>query len=118
MEEYDAARDTNLCKEIPSDLKVRAHVIISGHVQGVGYRAATEHLALQFDLTGWVRNLTNGQVEAVFEGENVQVEKMIDWCRQGPTYAQVTDLQVTWQSPQQEQDFQIRPDALASGSGY
>src|SRR5660398_259520 len=65
-------------------LMKRMHVIISGRVQGVFFRAATRRAAADFNLTGWVRNMDNGRVEAVLEGEDVEVDKMIAWCKARP----------------------------------
>jgi acylphosphatase len=72
----------------------RAHVFVEGRVQGVFFRAETSQAAHKHHLTGWVRNLPDGRVEAVFEGESDDVEKMIAWCRQGPPHAVVkkTDI--------------------------
>lgn len=68
---------------------------MSGRVQGVGYRAATAQAAGSYpDLRGWVRNLSSGQVEAVFAGEPAEVLAMVSWCKRGPAHAQVTDLEV------------------------
>ncbi|APB34716.1 acylphosphatase [Gloeomargarita lithophora Alchichica-D10] len=69
-------------------------VWISGRVQGVGYRAATRQQALALGLTGWVQNLPDGRVTAVFAGEAVAVQKMVDWCHQGSALAQVTQVMV------------------------
>lgn len=66
-----------------------AHVYISGRVQGVFYRAYTQQQAQKLGLTGWVRNLPDGRVEAVMEGKKDQVEKMIRWCWQGSPGARV-----------------------------
>ena len=73
---------------------VRAHVIISGRVQGVFFRAETQQAARRLGVAGWVRNLPDGTVEAVFEGSRGQVDAMLDWCRQGPPTARVDDLQI------------------------
>jgi acylphosphatase len=75
-------------------MKTHAHVLIEGRVQGVFFRAETRYTALQYHLTGWVRNLPDGRVEAVFEGEEAEVEKMIQWCHQGPPHASVREVQV------------------------
>lgn len=74
--------------------EVQRHVVISGRVQGVGYRAWTEDTAVARRLRGWVRNRRNGTVEAVFIGPENVVTAMVDACRQGPRSAQVTDVQV------------------------
>ncbi len=78
--------------------KVRAHVIISGMVQGVYFRAETRDQALWLGVTGWVKNKPDGRVEGLFEGEREGVEKLISWCRQGPPEAEVSDVAVTWES--------------------
>ncbi len=75
-------------------MAVRAHVWISGIVQGVAFRYYTRRQAVQLGLTGWVRNLRNGRVEAVFEGDDDRVEDMLAWCREGPPGARVDDLKV------------------------
>jgi acylphosphatase len=67
----------------------RVHVYVSGRVQGVFFRAATQQAAKGFNLTGWVRNVHDGRVEAVFEGDNENVDKMLDWCHIGPPAARV-----------------------------
>jgi len=77
-------------------LKVRAHAIISGRVQGVFFRSETQDEAVRQSVTGWVRNLPNGRVEAVFEGEKDKVEALIEFCRRGPPGARVTRVDVTW----------------------
>lgn len=77
-------------------MKSRAHVLISGMVQGVFFRATTMEKASELGLTGWVRNLRDGGVEAVFEGERAVIEQMLDWCRVGPPYARVENLDVRW----------------------
>ncbi len=76
---------------------VRAHLIISGRVQGVCFRAEAEQEATRRGLTGWVRNTETGRVETVLEGERASVEAMIAWCRRGPPAARVTEVQVDWE---------------------
>lgn len=73
---------------------IRAHLIIEGRVQGVGYRASTRRMANKLNLRGWVRNLRNGDVEAVIEGPEVEVQKLITWCHRGPTRAYVSKVRV------------------------
>ncbi len=70
----------------------RMRVIISGRVQGVFFRAYTRETALSLKLTGWVRNLHDGSVEAVFEGEDTNVQPMLEWCKKGPPHAIVTKV--------------------------
>lgn len=75
---------------------VRAHVYVSGRVQGVGYRDATLAEAKRAGARGWVRNLEDGRVEAVFEGERAAVEGCVGWCAIGPAAAHVKDVEVVW----------------------
>jgi acylphosphatase len=75
--------------------KVKAHVIVSGRVQGVFFRMETKRAADRLGVKGWVRNLKDGTVEAVFEGDQDQVQAALDWCRQGPPHAAVDDVKVT-----------------------
>lgn len=78
-------------------MEVRAHVIISGKVQGVFFRAHTKSIADRLGVKGWVRNLPDGRVEAVFEGERDSVEEVIEWCWRGPPAARVTNVEVSWE---------------------
>ncbi len=75
-------------------MNIRVHVFISGKVQGVFFRSSTKEKARELGLTGWVRNLDDGRVEAVFEGEKEAVGKMADWARRGPGNAKVADVEV------------------------
>ena len=89
--------------------KARAHLFIDGRVQGVFYRAFTRELALGLGLSGWVRNLRDGRVEAVFEGEKKVVEQAIRECYAGPPGARVSNIEVTWESyTGGERDFSVR----------
>jgi acylphosphatase len=95
-------------------MAVRAHVYVSGRVQGVGFRYSTYHAAQRLGLGGWVRNLEDGRVEAVFEGDEPTVQRMLGWCRQGPTGAFVENLDVTWdQTTDPLSEFRIEPSAEA-----
>ena len=90
-------------------MKVRAHVFINGRVQGVFFRSETQYEANRRNVTGWVRNLPDGRVEAVFEGERGDVEKLIEFCKRGPPGARVTKVQVFWEDYTGEfKDFKIR----------
>jgi len=80
-------------------VKVRAHVLISGRVQGVFFRYETKRLAVRLGVEGWVRNLPDGRVEAVFEGEKEDVERMIEFCHRGPPGAIVRKVEVSWEEP-------------------
>lgn len=89
-------------------MALRAHVIISGRVQGVCYRAVTKEQADCLKLSGWIRNLPSGQVEAVFEGEKETIENILSWCRKGPPGARVANVVVTWEPVREEfDDFRI-----------
>ncbi|HLM77341.1 MAG TPA: acylphosphatase [Rubrobacteraceae bacterium] len=86
----------------------RAHVFVSGQVQGVNFRGATQQEAERLGLNGWVRNLQDGRVEAVFEGDSETVRKMIDWCESGPSSADVDDVTVEQEEPSGESGFEVR----------
>lgn len=73
-----------------------ARVTIRGRVQGVGFRYAAYREATALGLTGWVRNAYDGNVEAEFVGAEDAVQRMVDWCREGPPYAHVHDVAVEW----------------------
>ncbi len=77
--------------------KVRAHVFISGMVQGVFFRQTTKRQAQIHGVTGWVRNLPDGRVEADFEGEEAAVKALVEFCKRGPRGAQITDFSVDWE---------------------
>jgi acylphosphatase len=78
-------------------MKARVHVFVSGRVQGVFFRAETADMADRLGLAGWVRNLPDGRVEALFEGEKEDVEKALDFCRKGPPGARVQSLDLKWE---------------------
>lgn len=88
---------------------VRARLLISGIVQGVGYRWACRREGHALGLTGWVRNLPDGRVEALLQGPREAVERMIRWCYRGPSEAQVSDIQVSYEDALEAfKDFGIR----------
>jgi len=87
----------------------RARVFVRGRVQGVWFRGSTEEEANRLGLNGWVRNLSDGSVEAVFEGPEEAVHEMIAWCRMGPRMADVSDVDVSFEPFKGEFDtFQTR----------
>ncbi|MBI3013542.1 MAG: acylphosphatase [Candidatus Tectomicrobia bacterium] len=89
--------------------KKRVHLWVSGLVQGVGFRFVAERQALRLDLRGWVRNLRNGRVELMAEGEESNLRELVRWCHQGPSGARVTDVEVEWEPCQDEfNGFEIR----------
>jgi acylphosphatase len=75
-------------------MKIRAKVTVKGLVQGVNFRRFTQQNAVRFQVNGWVRNLPDGNVEGCFEGDEANVQALIDWCRQGPGSASVSDVLV------------------------
>lgn len=86
----------------------RAHLYISGRVQGVFYRAFTQNQAMRLGLNGWARNLQDGRVEAVFEGQKELVEEAILACKKGPEGSRVTEIETAWEEPTGEKGFEIR----------
>ncbi len=88
----------------------RAHVKIYGKVQGVWFRAHTKEMAEKLGIKGWVRNVPDGSVEAVFEGEEENLEEMIRWCHHGPPLARVTKVEIKYEEPKGEKEFRIRYD--------
>ncbi len=91
-----------------SSSPIRAHVFVSGVVQGVGYRYSTMNQSRYLGVSGWVRNLPDGRVEAVFEGSQAAIDSMIRWCRQGPIGAVVKEVVVQYEIPQGDRSFEIR----------
>ena len=91
------------------DVVDQLHVRIHGLVQGVGFRYAALHEAFPLQLTGWVRNVPGGAVEAVFEGERKALERMLRWCEDGPPYARVDHIEATWSQGKRRYDrFRIQ----------
>jgi len=86
-------------------MRKRAHVYVSGFVQGVNFRWYTVERARQRGVGGWVRNLADGRVEAVFEGAEPDVASMVAWCGRGPRSARVTGVDVTWEEPEDLHEF-------------
>ena len=88
--------------------KTRAHVLVSGKVQGVFFRQNTRRQAKVRGVTGWVRNTVDGDVEAVFEGEEQAVNEIVDYCRHGPSFAKVENIQVAYEPYKGEfKDFSV-----------
>jgi acylphosphatase len=86
---------------------MRKHVLVTGQVQGVFYRDNCRRVAGQQGVAGWVRNLPDGRVEAVFEGEPENVDRMVAWARRGPARAAVTSLDVSEEPVEGLRGFQI-----------
>ncbi len=77
----------------------RAHIYVEGRVQGVGFRANTRRTANRLGLTGWVRNLRDGRVEIIAEGDDNMIDRLIQWCHRGTTMAHVTNVTVEKEDP-------------------
>ena len=88
----------------------QAHIIISGKVQGVFYRASCQDVAIGYDLKGRVKNLPTGEVEVLAQGEKEKIEKLIEWCKKGPPSAKVNQVKVEWETNITEKyfSFEIR----------
>jgi acylphosphatase len=87
----------------------RAHVFVAGQVQGVFFRDSTRERAEQLDLAGWVKNLPDGRVEAVFEGSPERVREMIQWCEQGPPHAAVEEVDSEFEASKGDLErFEVR----------
>ena len=89
-------------------MRKRIHGTVSGQVQGVFFRASTRDRARELGLSGWVRNLPDGRVEFVAEGEETTLQELLRFLRVGPPGAQVNDLVVEWSTPSGETGFSIR----------
>ena len=87
---------------------VRRHLLVSGTVQGVSYRDSCRRVAEAHDVTGWVRNVGKGQVEAVFEGGPAAVDAVLEWAHQGPDLAVVSGVKIREEVPQGLEGFQVR----------
>lgn len=87
----------------------RAHVLVSGRVQGVFFRDATRQKAQALGLSGWVANMDDGRVEAFFEGDSGAVEEAVRWCGEGPEQAAVEDVDTSYEEPRGESGgFEVR----------
>lgn len=88
---------------------IRKHVVFKGKVQGVFFRNNTREKASEEDVTGWVKNLKDGSVEAIFEGDKEKVEEVIRWCREEQPHARVTSLEIQEEEATGEfRDFSIK----------
>jgi acylphosphatase len=86
----------------------RVHILVSGRVQGVFFRAHTQDYANSLGIKGWVRNTRDGRVEIVAEGEKERLEKFILWCRQGPPGSRVDNVETEWEQATGEfKEFRI-----------
>jgi len=90
-----------------SDDRIRRRAVVHGRVQGVYFRGSTQDEARRAGVDGWVRNLPDGCVEAAFEGETAAVEALVAFCRRGPSFSEVTRVDVVEEPPEGEQGFRI-----------
>jgi len=89
-------------------MKIRAHILVFGRVQGVFFRDHTQKWASSLNLTGWVRNLRDGQVEVLAEGDKRKIEELINRLKQGPPLAQVEKVDIDWEDYKGEfNDFRV-----------
>ena len=86
----------------------RLRIHVSGKVQGVFYRASTQAKAKELGLNGWVKNAEDGSVLIEAEGEELKLDKLVDWCRQGPSAAQVNAVETEEVQPQGVNGFEVR----------
>lgn len=90
-------------------MNARVHLLISGEVQGVFFRANTRHTANELGVKGWVRNLMDGRVEIVAEGRKPALDRLIEYCRKGPEGSKVENIEIKWERPKNEfGDFEVR----------
>jgi acylphosphatase len=87
---------------------VRVRILVEGRVQGVWFRESARREADRLGVAGWVRNLSDGRVEAVFEGEPVTVNQLVAWAQEGPGRAHVTGYEIHDEDPQGAQGFRVR----------
>ena len=87
---------------------IRQRVVVSGRVQGVFFRDTCRRMAVSNGVAGWVRNLADGRVEAVFEGPEAAVRSLVEWARHGPDLAEVASMDVRAEPPEGLRAFDIR----------
>lgn len=88
--------------------KVQKHIFISGRVQGVGFRAFIRSKAAVLNIKGWAKNLNDGRVEVVVQGDKYQVEQMIEKLKKGPSYAEVEHVKIDTEELESYSDFKIK----------
>lgn len=85
----------------------RFHVFISGRVQSVFFRYNTKKAADKLNINGWIRNISDGRVEAVFEGKEEDLKKILNYCKRGPLLAKVTNIEVKKEKVKGEKEFEV-----------
>lgn len=92
-------------------MNVRAHVFLTGTVQGVFFRSSTRSQARIHKVRGWIKNLPDGRVESVMEGEKSEVESLIEFCKKGPSGSRIENVEIEWERPSHSfSGFEIRAD--------
>ena len=86
----------------------RIHIFIYGHIQGVCFRANIKELALRLKINGWVRNTLDGAVEAVFEGNDKDIEKILSYCNKGPLGSRVDKVNIKDEPVSYEKGFEVK----------
>lgn len=87
----------------------RVHIIVKGFVQGVFFRSNTKNAATELNLKGYVKNLDNGYVEVVAEGKEKELNKLIEFCKVGPSFSKVEDVDIKFEKPTKEfNNFEVR----------
>jgi acylphosphatase len=105
------ALSTNFKNNPEQDRMVRVHIFVSGRVQGVFFRDSTRRIAEELGIFGWVKNLNDGRVEAVLEGEKEIIQKLIEWTKRGPIFARVDKMKIEWEECKEEfKNFEIKYD--------
>lgn len=82
--------------------RTRAHILVSGRVQGVFFRANCVRVASSLGLDGWVKNVPHGDVEILVEGDEREIKKLIGWCHSGPRNARIEKVDVEWSEPRRD----------------
>ncbi|TDO73020.1 acylphosphatase [Halanaerobium saccharolyticum] len=88
--------------------KIQKHIYISGRVQGVGFRAFIREQAAVLDIKGWAKNLADGRVEVVIQGQKNNIKQMISKLKEGPSFARVDDFEINDEQVDDYNDFEIR----------
>ena len=87
----------------------RAHIIVKGRVQGIFFRSSTKRIAAELELKGYVKNLPDGNVEVIAEGDEEKIKKLIQFCKTGPSLAKVEDVNIEFEKPTKEfGGFEVR----------
>jgi len=87
----------------------RIHIFVTGRVQGVFFRQSTRVMAIKNNVNGWIRNLDDGRVEIVAEGENQNIDNLVNWCKTGPANSRVDEFELSNEDPISEfENFEVK----------